>query len=70
MTPNSLLSEDRRRRIAAFVVWGRPGQFLTKRQIERRVEKILERIANKSVKTICTTFSAMDSQNGNASKDL
>lgn len=48
MTPTSLLSEDHRRRIAAFVVWGRPGQFLTKRQIERRVEKILERIASKS----------------------
>lgn len=48
MTPSSLLSPDHRRRIAAFAVWGKPGQFLTRRQIEKRVERILERIAKKA----------------------
>jgi hypothetical protein len=44
---NSLTNPRVRQKVAALMVWGHDGkQRYTKQQIERRVEKLLERLAH------------------------
>jgi hypothetical protein len=44
--PQALFDPDGRKRLAKLVVWGSNGTRLNRTQIERRLEQILERIAN------------------------
>jgi len=48
LTPEPLFTHEGRKKIAEVAVWGNPpGQFFSRQAIQRRVEKILARVAKK-----------------------